>query len=301
MIDHEHQLSKSRGQKNIRKFTLAIIVTFIFAVIEAVAGYISGSLALMSDAGHMITDVMSLAIALFACWIAMRPASSRHTYGYLRIETLAALINGLSMLIIVIIIVIEAIARIYHPSEVHGLTVFIVASLGLIANIFIIFVLSRDSHDLNTQAAILHVLGDLLGSIAAILAGAIIYFTGWNMADPILSIVISLLILYSNVKLLKEAFSILMEAVPQNLKLSDVGKNMAQVANVASVHDLHIWNITSEYVALSAHVVIDSMQHWPQILHQISNVLKTQYNITHITLQPEIAAQYIPLEDRVSI
>ncbi len=287
-IDHDHSRSYEISVKQNKKFVFSIVITFIFAIIEAVAGYYSNSLALLSDAGHMITDVAALSLALFASWMAARPASSRHTFGFLRMESIAALLNGLFMLLLVVFIVIEALERLYIPHEVHGLTVFIVATIGLLANLLIIFVLSQGHTDLNTRGAILHVMGDLLGSVAAILAGAMIYFGGWYLADPILSVVISMLILFSNFRLLRDAFLILMESVPRNIDLEEVEAEMKNIVHVVDIHDLHIWNVASSYIALSAHVVLDNFEIWPEVYQNLSNMLKDKFDITHITLQPEL-------------
>lgn len=266
----------------------ALIFTFGFALVEAFGGWWSGSLALLSDAGHMVTDSFSLGLAVFAAWIARRPPSARHTYGFVRAEIIAALINGLLMLGVVLFIVIEAIERLRTPQPVAGGWVMAIAAVGFGVNVVVAWVLSHGGEGLNTRAALLHVLGDLLGSVAALLAGGIIYFTGWTPADPILSLVVVALILMSTIRLLKEALHVLMEGVPASLNLEEVGQAMAQVAGVSSVHDLHIWMLSSGRIALSAHVDLPDLGTWPGILAETRQMLHERFDIDHATLQPEI-------------
>ena len=266
---HEHGHAHDHGHH----LGWALIFTLGFALVEAVGGWWSGSLALLSDAGHMVTDSFSLGLAAFAAWIARRPPSTRHTYGYVRAEIIAALINGLLMLGVVLFIVIEAVQRLRAPQPVAGGWVMAIAAIGLGVNVVVAWVLSHGGEGLNTRAALLHVLGDLLGSVAALLAGGIIYFTGWMPADPILSLVVVALILMSTIRLLKEALHVLMEGVPPSLNLEEVGQAMARVPGVSSVHDLHIWMLASGRVALSAHVDLPDLGAWPGILAETRQML----------------------------
>jgi len=238
----------------------------------------------------MVSDSTALGMALFAAWIAQKPPSATHTYGLGRLETLTAFANGLLMLAIVVTIVVSAIARLQHPQTVQGGAVMGVATLGLLINIGVLFVLSHGEQTLNTRGALLHVMGDLLGSVAAILSGAVIYFTGWMPIDPILSMVICALILNSSVNLLRESLHVILEGVPTHLHLRDVGAAMAHVPGVVSVHDLHIWTMGNGQPALSAHVVIGDMAQWPDILAQVLLLLDEHYHVEHVTLQPELVA-----------
>ena len=268
----------------------ALLLTLGFAFVEALGGWWSGSLALMGDAGHMFSDAVALGLSALAAVIGRRPPSTRHSYGLMRAEVIAALLNGLLMLAVVLGIVVEAIRRIQQPQPVSGLTVIGIASVGLIVNVIVALVLSRGEHDMNTRAALLHVMGDLLGSVAALIAGAVIYYTGWTPIDPILSLAICALILYSTLRLLRDALHVLMEGVPGHLDLNTVGHSLARVPGVESVHDLHIWMLSSGTPALSAHVVLVRMSDWTGILDQMRDLLRERYGIEHVTLQPEIAA-----------
>lgn len=273
---------------------MALSLTLLFAGVEAGAGVWAHSLALLSDAGHMFSDTLALGLSLFALWLAHRPPSARHSYGYVRSEILVALVNSLVLLAVVIAIVVAAIDRLRHPQPVDGLAVMVVAAIGIIVNVAVVAALSREAQSLNTRSAILHVLGDLLGSAAALIAGAVIYFTGWMPIDPILSMVIAALILYSTLRLLREVVNILMEGVPTHLDLPVVGRRMAEVAAVLSVHDLHIWTLSSGTQALSAHIVIDDPAHWGDLLQTLQAMLESEFAISHVTLQPEILNPPVP-------
>ena len=273
------------------KLMLATVLTLSFAGVEAAAGWWSGSLALISDAGHMVTDSAALLIAALAGWIARRGPSPKHSYGFGRAQLVAALVNGLFMLAVVASIIIQAVSRFANPIVVHGEAVTVVASLGLLLNIFVARMLSHGGRDLNVRAALLHVLGDLLGSVAALLSGVIVWATDWFAVDPALSLLIAVLIAYSSLKLVREAFHGLMEGVPLHLSLEEIGKTMAKVEGVTSVHDLHVWSLTAERIALSAHVVIGGLESWPETLIRLKALLAQRYDIEHVTLQPEIGEQ----------
>lgn len=273
----------------VKKNTLvvAIILTFLFSIVEAIAGWKSGSLALLSDAGHMLTDVLALVIALVASILYSKKPGEKYSFGLVRVEVLAALANGLSMLIIVAAIFLEAIDRLIHPQTVSGSAVLIVALLGVVLNIFVVWQLHSGCKNLNIRAAFIHVLGDLLGSIAAAIAGVVIILTKWMPIDPILSLVICALTFISTVALLRETVAVLMESVPKHIKLAEVKKDLKACAHVKTLHDLHIWYLASGFIAASAHVVIDDMQNWPKAFNEISEVLDKKYEIKHITIQPE--------------
>ncbi len=269
---------------------LAFIVTLLFSGVEAAGGWWSGSLALLSDAGHMLSDALALGLAAFASWLARRPPSARHSYGLLRAEVIAALLNCLLMLGLIVGIVVEAIRRLQAPSPVSGLAVMAIAAAGLGVNIFLAFMLARGEGGLNTRAALLHVMGDLLGSVAALVAGAAIHFTGWLPIDPILSLAVALLILASTVRLLREALHILMEGVPTGIVLAQVGKTLAAVPGVRAVHDLHVWTLSSGRVALSAHLELEGLETWMPVLENARRQMRDRFDISHVTLQPEVPA-----------
>jgi cobalt-zinc-cadmium efflux system protein len=235
----------------------------------------------------MFTDAVALGLAAAAAWLATRPPSARHSYGLGRAEIIAALANALFMLGVVGTLGAEALARLREPAAVHGGGVMLIAGVGLVINGMVAWVLSRSEASLNVRAALLHVIGDLLGSVAALTAGAVIHFTGWTPIDPILALVVCLLILVSTLRLLIESLHVVMEGVPLHLDLPAVGQAMARVARVRSVHDLHIWTLASGKIALSAHVVIDDLRQWESVLAELNRLLHDKYGIEHSTLQPE--------------
>lgn len=286
--DHPHPHVHST-----KPLLLTLGLTGGFAVIEAAGGWIAGSLALLGDAGHMVTDSMALVLALLAARIASTPPSAQHSYGLGRAEAIAALINGLFMIAIVVGIAISAVERLQSPRPVEGGVVIWVATFGLIVNILAVFVLSHGEQTLNTRGALLHVIGDLLGSIAALISGAVIYVTGWTPIDPILSFVICVLILYSGVRLLRDVLHIIMEGVPLDIDLPDVGMAMAAVPGVNSVHDLHIWTLSTGRIALSAHLLVNDIAHWPRVLDSETRLLRDKFGVDHITLQPEPVTQIV--------
>lgn len=287
---HTHHPADShhhRPQRVTNSLLVALVLTLAFAFAEALAGWWSGSLALLGDAGHMVSDATSLGLAAFAAWVAKRPPSLRHSYGLGRAEVLAAVANALLMFLVVVGIVMAAITRLNNPTPVAGGMVMAVAALGLVVNLVVAWMLRHGERTLNTRAALLHVMGDLLGSVAALVAGAVIYFTGWMPIDPILSLLICALILFSSFHLLREALHVLMEGVPAGMDMPEVGRAMAGVGGVASIHDLHIWTLSSGRIALSAHVAMRDMQHWQATLAALQALLHDRYGIEHATLQPE--------------
>jgi cobalt-zinc-cadmium efflux system protein len=273
-----------------RAMAFALGLTLLFAVIEAVTGFISNSLALISDAGHMVTDAAALGLALLAQLIAKRPPSARHSFGFVRAEALAAFVNSLAMLLLVGWIVFEAAHRLADPEPVKGGVVLVVAAIGAAINILVAWVLSRDEQNINTRAALVNVLGDLLGSVAAIAAGAVIYWTGWVRIDPLLSIFVSLLILKSTVGILRESYHFLMEGVPHQIDYLQVGDDLARVPGVLSVHDLHVWDMSPGHPALIGHLEIRDLDEWPAVLRAVREMLVARHGIEHVTLQPEVHA-----------
>jgi cobalt-zinc-cadmium efflux system protein len=270
-----------------RPLAIAVGLTLSYALIELVGGLWSGSLALLADAGHMATDSAALLFALAANIIARRPVSDRHSFGLARVEVIAAFVNALAMLGVVAWIFYEAIDRLNSPVPVKGLGVFAIAGIGLLINIAVAWTLSRDRENVNTRAALIHVMGDLLGSVAAIAAGLIIYFGGPLMVDPLLSMFVAALILRSTFGVLRETTFVLLDSVPQGVDYQKVGLSLAQIPGIVSVHDLHVWSMVPGRGAMSAHVLVDDIERWPVILHQARLVLKRDFRIDHITLQPE--------------
>lgn len=285
---HDHAEHHAPGSGRILALSLAL--TLLFAAVEAAAGWWSGSLALLGDAGHMLTDGLSLAIAAMATWLALRPPSARHSYGLGRAELLAALLNALFMIAVVAAITAAAIERLQTPRPVAGETVTLVAAIGLVINLIVAWLLSRSQRNINVRGALLHVLGDLLGSVAALIAGVVITVTGWTPIDPILSLVIAALILFSSLRLLRDALHLLLDGVPRTLDLSVVGQALAELEGVVEVHDLHIWHISAERIAVSAHLRIDDPSLWQQRLESARTLLNSRFGIDHVTLQPEVPA-----------
>ena len=283
--DAKHSHSKEVSNQNL--LFIALILTLGFSGVEGAAAYFANSLALISDAGHMVTDAAALGLALLAQIISRRPPSPKHSFGFGRAEALAAFVNSIVMLALVAWIVFEAISRFYDPHKVDGLTVTIVAGIGLVMNIVVAWVLSRDKKSVNTRAALVHVMGDLLGSVAALIAGVVIQLTGWMPIDAILSILVSLLILKSTISILHESYHFLMEGVPLHIDYLEVGKDLKNIPGVLAVHDLHVWEMTPSFPALIGHIEIANIREWPEIMVRINTMLLDKHGIDHVTLQPE--------------
>jgi cobalt-zinc-cadmium efflux system protein len=255
-------------------------------LVEAIGGWLAGSLALISDAGHMVTDAAAFIIALIAVAVGRRPPSDRASYGYARAEVLAAFINALAMLALIVWIAVEAVRRLLVPETVSGSVVMVIAAGGLGANLVVAYLLWRSGEGINARGALLHVCGDVLGSVAALVAGAVIYATGWMPIDPILSLVVALLILRSTFLLLRQSSSVLMEQVPAHLSYEAIGQALASMSGVRGVHDLHVWNMGADHVALSAHLTLDDGSEWPRVLALAQRLLESEFGIRHVTLQP---------------
>lgn len=284
---HEHHAHPHPGGNNLL-WGVALILGF--ALLEALGGWWAQSLALLGDAGHMVSDATALGLAALAAHIAKRPPSLRHSYGLGRAEVVAALINGVFMVAVVALIIGAAINRLRQPVPVAGGVVMAIAFVGLLVNLVVAWVLSRGERTLNSRAALLHVLGDTLASVAALISGVVIYYTGWLPVDPLLSLFICVLILYSAARLLREVLHIIMEGVPSYLNLREVGQAMAAVEGVSSVHDLHIWTLSSGRVVLSAHVNIPDMENWDGTLARLQQMIDERFGIDHVTLQPQSQA-----------
>jgi cobalt-zinc-cadmium efflux system protein len=269
---------------------LAAALTLGFAALEALGGWWTGSLALVSDAGHMLGDGAALALAALAGWMARRPPSGRHSYGLGRAEIFAAAVNGVALLAIAAAIAYEAVARFGQAREILGAAAAGIAVAGLAVNLAIMKWLAPHGHDINARAAALHVLGDALGSVAALASGIVIAATGWTRIDSIASLFICALIAVLSLRLLRESLHALMEGTPLHLSAEAVGMEMARQEGVVSVHDLHVWTLSGSRVALSAHVVVSDLARWDRTLHQLQHLLRERFGIEHVTLQPERAA-----------
>lgn len=270
------------------RLTLALAITSVYFLAEVIGGFLTNSLALLSDAGHMLSDIAALGLSLFAFRMARRPATVKQTYGYHRLEILAALINGLTLWLIVGMIIQAAYSRLFDPPEVHTKGMLAVAVIGLGVNVLAGVILYGAHHkSLNVRGAFLHIVSDALGSVGAIVAALTMLFTGWYLADPLISILIGFLILYTSWTLVKESAGILMQSVPAEIDLAHVQNAIKQVPGVVQVHDLHVWSVTSGVFTLTAHAVIDGGEDSQQVLNEIEIVLKNRFRIEHTTIQLE--------------
>lgn len=285
-MGHVHGNSRD----NIRRVQIALLLTGTFMLVEVVGGVISGSLALLADAGHMLTDTMSLALAALAFRVSSRPADARRSFGYHRFQILAAFVNGLSLLVIVGWILIEAVRRFMDPPDVMGITMLAVASAGLIINIASFLVLhGGDRDNLNMRGAALHVAGDLLGSVAAIVAALVIIRTGWMPIDPILSVAVAALIFKSAWQLVKRSGHILLEGAPEWLDADSMQQTLvAAVPQVRSIHHVHVWGLTPQHLMLTMHVALDIEQaNSTPVVRQIKSILHDEFGIDHSTIEVE--------------
>lgn len=267
---------------------IVLVLTGAFMVIEAIGGWLSGSLALLADAGHMLTDVGALGLSLATAWIAQRPADDNKTYGYLRWEILAALVNGAALFGIAVWVVVEAVQRIQHPEPIRTGLFLAVAAAGLAVNLVSLTLLhgSREG-SLNARGVYLHVMGDALGSVGALAAAVVVRYTGWLPADPIASIALSLLILVGGWRLLRESTEILLDSVPRNVSMREVERRMLGVPGVTGVHDLHVWTVVSGVVAMSGHAIVPDLEAHPGVLDGIRTGL-SGLGIAHVTIQLEM-------------
>jgi cobalt-zinc-cadmium efflux system protein len=293
--DHSHRhphlvhsrRDSARGTPQ-RLLLIVLSLNFGYMLAEAVGGYYSNSLALLSDAGHMLTDVAALGLSLLAVRFASRPATPRKTYGFYRLEILAALANGVTLMVISLLICYEAYHRLRQPQEVRAWSMIWISTGGLAVNLISARLLSHvEEENLNLRGAFLHILGDLLGSVAAIAAGIFILWRGWRWPDPAFSVLISVLIIYSSWRLMSDAVNVLLEGTPSHINAAAVEQAMRMVAGVHDVHDLHIWTITSGRHAVTAHVVIGDLAESYRILRELRTVLANGFNLTHATIQLE--------------
>lgn len=296
MMEQHHSDSVTAGHPQDsrtaarRSLLIALALTTGYMVVEVIGGLAANSLALLADAGHMVTDTAAIGLALFAMWVAARPASARHTFGFQRTEILAALLNVLSLWLIAVWVFFESYRRLVEPPEVRGWLTLGIGFLGLLVNLAGIWVLKRSAGEsLNVEAAFLNVLGDLLGSIGVVAAGILIILFGWFIADPIFGAVIGLLILVSSSRLLWKVLRVLMEGTPSRLDSLRLCQRLEQVPGVTGVHDIHTWSITSGYEVLSAHVTtdIDTVSSREHLMQNLRSIASSEFGISHVTLQLE--------------
>jgi cobalt-zinc-cadmium efflux system protein len=287
--EHSHAgHSHGRASESRRKLTMVLVLTAIYMIAEAVGGWWTGSLALLADAGHMLTDVAALALALTAAWFSSRPATSNKTFGYHRLEILAALVNGVALVVISMLILYEAYQRWSLPPAVQGSIVMVVATGGLAINLLSAWILhGRHEIDLNMRGAWLHVISDALGSLGAIIAGALMWLYGWYAADPLFSALIGILIVWSSWRLIRESTNVLLEGTPAHINLAAVEDSILHTDGVANVHDLHVWTITSGREALSAHVIHAYEVSQPELLRELRAKLYDRFGVDHLTIQME--------------
>ena len=286
--DHSHGLDRMERPEQRRRLALTLGLAASYMVAEVVGGLWTGSLALLADAGHMLSDVAALALSLFALWLAERPAPMARTFGYRRIEILAALANGTALLVVTILILGEAWERMEAPPEVQGLAMMAIAVGGLGINLIGLWLLAGARADsLNLRGAWLHLLGDALGSVGAVGAGVLIWLFDWQLADPIASVLIALLVGWSAWSLLRETTEVLMEAAPPHLDVEEISAALRAVPGVEEVHDLHVWTITSGMVSLSCHVTAADGTATSTLLRRLQDLLRTRFDIAHVTLQVE--------------
>jgi cobalt-zinc-cadmium efflux system protein len=271
----------------VRRLRLALIITGAFLGVEVAGGILSNSLALLADAGHLLTDVAALALSLFVVWFSRQPETPKKTYGYLRWEILAAFLNGATLLLVSAWIIWEAVLRLRAPEPLAGGLMFTVAVAGLGVNLAAAWILRPEpGASLNLRGAYLHVLGDLLGSVATVIAAVLVHFTGWLFADPAASIVMTLLIVRGSWRLVRESVDVLLEATPAHIPLDAVRAQLEAIPGIASVHDLHVWTVTSGVIAMSAHAVVQEPDRNQHVLEHVNDAMRL-FGIQHVTVQLE--------------
>jgi cobalt-zinc-cadmium efflux system protein len=294
---HGHDHASVRAI-NRSRLVVALAINVVLVVAGVVGAVVFHSVALLADAGHVLSDVGAIGLALFASAMAARPARGRRTFGFYRTEILAALANGITLVVVAVIVFVEAAMRLSDPSDVKGLGVLVIGAIGLVGNAAATVALARgDREDINLEAVLRHSAADALGSLGVIVAGAIVLITGWDRVDPIIGMLIGVLILLGSWRLIKEPLDVLMEAAPPGLDVQEVGTAMAAVEGVREVHDLHVWTVTSGFPALAAHVRTDPARDVDEVRAAVEDVLAERFGIEHTTLQM-MAEQLLELEDR---
>ena len=286
-----HSHSQAANRSNLKRVMIALVLTATFMLVEIVGGIISGSLALLADAGHMLTDTMALSLAAMAFHVSRRPPDGNLTYGYQRFQILAAFVNGLSLFAIVGWILFEAVRRFINPREILGETMLVIAVAGLVINLIAFAVLhTGDKDNLNIRGAALHVAGDLLGSVAAIVAAIVIIYTGWTLIDPILSIAVAVLILKSAWALVKRSSHVLLEGAPDWLDVDRMQEGIvATVPGVSGIHHVHVWGLTPQQLMLTMHVTLEEpVESQSHVVRSVKSFLKTEYGVGHSTIEVEV-------------
>lgn len=287
-LDHVKEQQKSR-----KTLWITLVLTLFFTFVELIGGVLSHSLALLSDSAHMVSDVFALGLSMLAIYMATRSPNQKFTFGFLRFEIIASFLNGLALIVIAIWIVVEGIGRLIHPEDVNLQLMLIIASIGLLVNAILTFVLSRsmkEENNLNVKSALWHFIGDLLSSVGVIMSAILIYYTGWTIFDPIISMVIGAIICTGGFKIIRESYLILMESVPERFNLEQIRSDIASVEGVEDVHEMHLWAVTTEHYSLTAHVFVrEDIQPYCVTL-AMSELLKSKYGIHHSTIQLENAA-----------
>jgi cobalt-zinc-cadmium efflux system protein len=286
-LEHNHSGNKVDKKKQ-SKIYFALVVTLAFAIVEFVTGSIFNSLALIADAGHMVTDGIALFIASIATYFASRPASKKYTYGVSKMEITAAILNLLLISFVVFDIGMETYSRFSTDVVIHGSGVVLVAFIGLLVNVVVFSLLHSGHQSLNTRAAKMHVIGDMFGSVAAIFSGAMIYFFNLTIFDPLMSAIVCVILLKMAISLLKEVTSVILDAVPDGLCVEDLERSITNIKTVINIHDLHVWKCTDKEISLTAHLDVENLDNWNEVLYEINEMLSSQYKIEHVTLQPEL-------------
>ncbi|MCM3585886.1 cation diffusion facilitator family transporter [Mesobacillus maritimus] len=286
---HGHSHGHHHHTNNKKALFMAFLLIATYMIIEFIGGLLTNSLALLSDAGHMLSDAAALGLSLFAIKLGERSATAKKTFGFKRFEIIAAAINGATLIIIAIFIFYEAIDRFLNPPEVQSLGMLTIAIIGLLVNILAAWMLMGGDKDenLNVRSAFLHVIGDMLGSVGAIVAALLIYFFGWGIADPIASVIVAGLILFSGWRVMKDSLHVLMEGSPDHLSIEELKKALSSLTHVQSVHDLHVWSITSGVPMLSCHISISRDGQHDDVLHNAQTLLHDQFGVDHCTIQVE--------------
>ncbi|MCM3597981.1 cation diffusion facilitator family transporter [Metabacillus idriensis] len=285
--DHHDHGGHHHHTNNKKALLLSFIIITVYMVVEVIGGILTNSLALLSDAGHMLSDAAALGLSFLAITFGAKGSSSSKTFGYQRFEILAAFINGITLIVISLYIFWEAYQRFLNPPEVISSGMLLISTIGLLVNIIAAYILMRGDKDenLNVRSAFLHVIGDMLGSVGAIIAALLIMFFGWSLADPIASIIVAILIIISGFRVTRDSFHILMEGVPGNLKIEDIRNALLNMDEVKNVHDLHVWSITSNFPALSCHLVVEEGTDNQEILKKTNQLLHDTFHLEHTTIQ----------------
>jgi cobalt-zinc-cadmium efflux system protein len=274
-----------------RRLLLSVLITIVFVVVEAATGYVSNSLALMSDAGHNFADALALILSWYGLWIASRPSSAKHSYGYHRVGILTALLNAVTLVVIALLVFWEAITRLRHPEPVQSTPMIVVALIAILLNTVISLWLRKAAkHDLNVRSAYMHMLGDAISAAGVVVAGVVVAFTGASIADPVVSILIGLLILWSSWGILKESVNVLLEGIPEGMDMWSVEQTINDVHGVLAVHDLHVWTVGSGMICCSCHITVEeqSVRSGENVLRAVTKELEHEFGITHTTIQVEV-------------